>query len=147
MEKKYILGIFTIFVIVLLAFKQGSSNGIKTKAVFINGAKLTVEVADTERLRNQGLSGRSPLPVNSGMLFVFPVAAYYQFWMKEMKFPLDFIWIEKGKVVDLTENVPPSKSSGEKLPIFTAKYPFDQVIEVNAGTIRSLNIHLDDKVY
>lgn len=146
MKKVYILGLFIVLAIILIVYRQKSAGSLKTKVVNINGHKLTVEVADTDALRSKGLSGRVSLQLNTGMLFVFPASSYYHFWMKEMKFPLDFIFIDKEKIVGLTENVQPPKSSTEILKIFTARKPFDKVIEINAGRIKSLNISEDNVI-
>lgn len=69
-----------------------------------------VEVVNTVQTRKQGLSGRSSLGAD-GMLFVFAQPAQHQFWMKDMKFPLDFVWINQGQVVDLAQNIPAPTSA------------------------------------
>ena len=68
---------------------------------------VRVEIRDDTNGRNLGLSGRSSLAENEGMLFIFDTPAVYEFWMKDMNFPLDFIWINNGLVVDLSEHIPP----------------------------------------
>src|SRR3989344_9082121 len=68
-----------------------------------NGEKinLLVEVADSEVERAQGLSGRKVLAEQTGILFVFPTAEQHAFWMKDMNFALDIIWLDKNwKIVD-----------------------------------------------
>lgn len=132
--------------LLFLFFAYNPSPKIKTQTVTVNNYKLTVEVADNDALRSRGLSNRAKLDKDKGMLFVFPEDDFYRFWMKDMKFPLDFIWIDNDKIVDLTENVPPPKSPNEILSAFTAKYPFDKVLEINAGTIKSYNIRIGDKI-
>lgn len=123
------------------------SNTIKSKTLKIKNHTITVEIADTPQLRNQGLSGRKNLPQEEGMLFTFPQKGLYRFWMKEMRFPLDFIWIDKDTVVDVSENVPAPKSKAEKLTTFTARKTFDNVLEVNAGIAKSLNIVIGDVIH
>lgn len=146
MKSLVILESIVLVILLFLFFAYNPFSKLKTQMVKIINYKLTVEVADTEALRTRGLSGRANLAQDHGMLFIFPVPNYYRFWMKDMKFPLDFIWINKGKVVDLTENVPVPKTANEILPTFTAKYPFDKVIEVNAGIIRSLRLRIGDVI-
>ena len=96
-----------------------------------------VELAVTPAERNQGLSGHPPLADNEGMLFVFENEAKWTFWMKEMLFPLDMLWIDAGcTVVDITENAPkpePGQTLGD-LPRFFPKTLAQYVLEVNAGT-------------
>lgn len=118
---------------------------VKFKTIYINSHKFIVEIADTDEKRVKGLSDRDTLAQNAGMLFVFPTPGFYRFWMKDMKFPLDFVWINDDRIVDLTENVPATTSSSD-LKTFTAKYPFDKVLEVNAGTVKLFNIAIGDTI-
>jgi uncharacterized membrane protein (UPF0127 family) len=56
----------------------------------------------------QGLSGRSSLKPFDGMLFVLPETQIATFWMKDMQFPLDMVWLdEQGVVVGVTAQVTP----------------------------------------
>lgn len=146
MKRILILGLLVLIFLLSIYFSQHQS-GIKTKNISINGHKFIVEVADTESLRSQGLSGKPSLSSDSGMLFIFPSASYYRFWMKEMRFPLDFIWINNERIVDLTQNVlPPKTDNIGELQTFSSHSPFDQVIEVKAGVIASLSIKIGDAV-
>lgn len=115
----------------------------------INSTEISVEVADTPEERSQGLSGREKLASNSGMLFVFPEVNKYQFWMKGMKFSLDFIFIREGKVVDLLANIaPPSPDQQDNtLPIYEPTEPIDMLLEVESGFISSKGIKVDDQVF
>ncbi len=119
-----------------------------TAIVVIGANKLNVEVADTQEKRNKGLSGRESLASDSGMLFTFPKQDKYPFWMKGLKFPLDFIWIKGEYVVDFLQNIQPpaTNQSDQSLPIYASKEPIDKVLEVSAGTIERLNIKVGDKV-
>lgn len=121
----------------------------KTQQLKINDVTLKVEVADTPSKRQQGLSGRDKLATGSGMLFVFPQAKKYQFWMKGMKFPLDFIYIKDGAVVDLIQNVPfPSPGYPDSsLPVYEPTVPVNGILEVNAGFVKINNIKIGDKVF
>lgn len=141
--KKVFLVIALIMISFLIAKNQSRRD---TKTITINGHKFTVEIADTDEKRTKGLSNRDKLGESKGMLFVFPDSNYYRFWMKDMKFPLDFIWIDKDIVVDLNQNVSQPKSSDDKLVSFTAGKPFDKVLEVNAGTVKSLNIVIGNTI-
>ena len=39
------------------------------------------------------------------MLFRFSQAEKYSFWMKDMRFPLDIIWIKNREVVHIEKNI------------------------------------------
>lgn len=114
----------------------------------INGATIQVEVADTQTKRNKGLSSRQSLATGSGMLFVFQKPDKYSFWMKGLSFPLDLIFIKNNIVVDLLQNIqPPEKGVPDSaLPIYLPKTEIDSVLEVPAGTIKSLDILEGDSV-
>ncbi|EKD90066.1 MAG: hypothetical protein ACD_32C00048G0002 [uncultured bacterium] len=118
------------------------------KELEINGNKLKVEVADTQDKRSKGLGGREKLASGEGMLFVFPKQDRYPFWMKGLSFPLDFIWIRGGEIVDLLHNVqPPAPGQTDaSLPIYQSIEEVDKVLEVTGGTVERLNIKVGDKV-
>ncbi|MBI4100276.1 DUF192 domain-containing protein [Candidatus Microgenomates bacterium] len=115
------------------------------KVITMGKAKITVEIADTTEKKVKGLSGRPSLGQNEGMLFVFPQKSAYSFWMKDMKFPLDFIWINGSQVVDITKNVPYPQDSGQP-PLVSPKAVVDKVLEVNAGVADSSGIQIGDTI-
>lgn len=120
----------------------------KQSTVTIRNARIQVDIADTAAKRTQGLSGRTSLPTNHGMLFIFPREEIHTFWMKGMQFPLDFIWIRSDTVVDLTTHVPPPSPETQllDLPRYSPQTPCDKVLEVPAGTVASLGIEKGDTV-
>lgn len=109
----------------------------------LHGQIIKLELADTETKRARGLSGRSPLARDEGMLFVFPGPTKPGFWMKEMKFPLDLVWLdEKWRVVDLIQNATP-----ESYPqTFTPPAPVKYVLEVTAGFVNRNHLKVGDTV-
>lgn len=111
----------------------------------INGRNIKVEVVDTENDRRAGLSGRVSLPRDAGMLFVFPERGKYTFWMKDMHFPLDFIWIDGGSVVDISPNVPVFDDNGA-ISTLSPSQPVDMVLEISAGVAEDLGVKIGDKV-
>lgn len=137
------VGLF-IWFLLSIVFREFASG---TKKISINRAEIKVELADTNAKRTQGLSGRKKLPPDSGMLFIFPAKGLYSFWMHGMLFPLDFIWIDKESIVDITENVPvPADEDGDNLPFYSSQFPFDKVLEVPAGFVKERAIKSGDKV-
>jgi uncharacterized protein len=107
---------------------------------------IGVEIADTDRTRERGLSGRNSLPENSGMLFRFPQPGKQIFWMKEMKFPLDFVWIRDGRIIQLDTQIPPPSQTGGIPKIISPASDIDSVLEVNSGFIEKHNLKLGDPV-
>ncbi len=90
---------------------------------------LTVEVADTPNAQSRGLSGRAGLANDAGMLFTYAASTTPRFWMPQMRFALDLIWIADGRVVGVTPGVTPDTYPDT----FSPPQPVTQVLEVNAG--------------
>lgn len=116
-----------------------------TSNVQIGDAIYQVELADTDNERSQGLSGRESLGANRGMLFIFDTKDLYAFWMKDMLFPIDIVWIEDAKIVDLTENVPVPVTA-TYLPKYQPKSPVDKVLELEAGEIKKQGFTVGQQV-
>ncbi len=106
-----------------------------------------VEVARTSRQITQGLSGREAIGAD-GMLFVLPQRNIPSFWMLHMKFPLDFVWIDGDRVVDVTEHVPvPANGTPDSaLPTYSPKSPVTHVLELPDGAIKKHLIQVGDVV-
>jgi uncharacterized membrane protein (UPF0127 family) len=113
---------------------------------FEDGARITVEVADDATERGSGLSGRSGLAEDSGMLFVWEDEASHTLWMKDMLFDLDFVWIDADlAAVSIDANVPaqlgaPDSQLTQYHPASPAKY----AIELDAGQAAALGIEPGD---
>lgn len=71
----------------------------KQIGVTVNGVELVADVAATGEQRGKGLAVKDHLEENEAMLFVFSKANDYQFWMKDMKFPIDIIWLDTDRRV------------------------------------------------
>ena len=111
--------------------------------VEINGREVRVEVAADEASRARGLSGRARLAPDAGLLFIFATPAQPGFWMKEMNFAIDIIWLdEQNRVVDLTQNFKPDSYP----EIIRPKKPVKAVLEVNAGLVRQLDLKTGDLI-
>lgn len=118
---------------------------VASKVVKIGEASVIVEIADTLAAQQRGLSGRPSLGADSGMLFVYKDKTIRYFWMPNMRFPLDVLWIADGVVVGLQENIPYQVIDGS-VPRFQSNVPVDMVLEVNAGWIRRYDIKVGDTV-
>lgn len=121
----------------------------KTAIVSNDRVSLKLEVADTSEKREQGLSGREDLGNFDGMLFVFPELSYQTFWMKDMNFDLDMIWLdEKGTVVQIDRNVKASGYDQENPDLsekISSRSEIKYVLELNSGKSDLLNIRVGDK--
>ncbi len=105
------------------------------KTIKVGDREITIDVADSNSERQKGLSGRSSLSENEGMLFIFDQKdTMPSFWMKDMNFAIDIIWIDDGKVEKVEKNVKPEPGvSDNKLKIYYSGSPIDYALEVPAG--------------
>jgi len=113
------------------------------QVTFSEDVTVNVFIADTVSLRTKGLSEKNSLPDGYGMLFIFPKEDMYSFWMKDMNFAIDMVWInEEGTVVHIESNVSP-----ETYPnLFVSIQPALYVLEVNAGYVRELGLTVGTEV-
>ena len=113
MQKNFIFSILIIFIFFLVGFFLISQTNrivrpANIKMVNLAGQNIIVDVATEEDQHERGLSGRASLKENEGMLFVFAQPGKYPFWMKDMNFPIDIIWIaEDMKIIYIKKDVRP----------------------------------------
>ena len=111
-----------------------------TEQVCFRDKCFEVEIADTSATRQQGLMFRQDLKQDKAMLFVFEKEGVYSFHMRNVKFPLDIVWLNKNKeIVFIKTNALPEEEN--IVPDKKAKY----VIEFNAGIIEFLGASIGDK--
>ena len=140
----YVIGLILIFTI-----------GIKLYYAFywpkasikINNQVLNVLVANNIKHWQKGLGGRSNLGQYDGMLFVFPEAKQHLFVMRDMKFPIDIIWFNKGAIVDIAPNLPLEQGrTEEQLTLYPARDNSDRVLEMPAGSAQKFGYKIGDKL-
>lgn len=107
--------------------------------VLVSGKKrFILQVAATLTEQQKGLGGRPSLAQNQGMLFSFGKASVHCFWMKDMHFPLDMIWVGSNKqALSVQSGVSPDTYPRTLCPNVPAKY----VIELNDGQAAQAGIH------
>lgn len=118
--------------------------GSKIPTATINNHAFNLEIAKTQVEKEIGLSTKKILSQNAGMLFLFDKPAYYRFWMKNMKFPIDIIFIRNGRIVTIHKNVKPPTNPNENPPIYNSSEPADIVLEINAGLSEKYNFKEGD---
>ena len=112
--------------------------------ITIGENSFIVEIADSEAERAQGLSGRTELGQDKGMLFIMSSRDRHVFWMKDMRFPLDIIWIDGDTIVDIDENVPVPVN--DDIARVQPSTPVNVVLEIEAGEAKRLGISVGKKV-
>ncbi|MEK7505558.1 MAG: DUF192 domain-containing protein [Patescibacteria group bacterium] len=102
--------------------------------LYVNDSVVYASVVQTPKERERGLSGRTGLSTQGGMLFIFPEDGKHSIWMKSMSFPIDIIWLNKDfRVVDSAEKVTPETYPAS----FASRWPARFVLEVPPGFIDS----------
>jgi hypothetical protein len=119
----------------------------RTAEVIIGSSSFKVEVADTYASRARGLSGRAALAADRGMLFLFEKAANHGFWMKDMKFAIDIIWIKGDRIAGFKENaLPEPEKSVSELTVYYPPEPVDKVLEINSGLVEKYGFQIGEAV-
>lgn len=140
----YFLLIFTAVLFITASCKQEAKKSVSTAPVTFTKegtlsvyraesdsllAELDIEIAESDYETQTGLMYRESMEENRGMLFIFPEEAYHSFYMKNTRFPLDIIYIDKDLMVtSIVKNAQPMNEAG--LP---SEVPVMYVLEVNAG--------------
>lgn len=120
---------------------------LPTETLTIGTNVFTVEIASTTLQKMTGLSFRTSLASGHGMLFTFGTPTIQNFWMKDMNFPLDMIWIGGNTVLGFAiDAVPQPGDPLWKLKIYSSPDGTDKVLEVPAGTVAADNINVGDIV-
>lgn len=135
--------------VTLVAYKSGDIQKVSTAYetflpkinLFIDNKQFLVEVAQTDAEKSLGLGNRDGLNQNGGMLFVFKKTSKQYFWMKDMKFPIDIVWIdETKKIVGFVEGAMPED--------YPEAYPSPSnvlyVLEIRSGEVKNQGIKIGD---
>ena len=118
---------------VWLVLFYGSACAKALPIVCVQAQCFGVEIVSKPEEMARGLQGRAGLEKNQGMLFVFSADDYHRFWMKDMKFTLDILWIDRGRqVVAVGQNLPPC--AADPCPVYVPPQKALYVLEIPAGS-------------
>lgn len=149
MEKKsprYIV-LISVFFILLMAVSWHitkhvySIHGNRIEKVTMKNNIFYAEVVSTDEKMQKGLGGRKDMCEYCAMLFVFKEPGRYGFWMKGMNFPIDIIWIRKGRVVHIEKNISEKSSR-----TFVSENAADAAMEINTGLSDKLDLKIGDMI-
>jgi len=128
----FLILIICILVIIYMPYK-------KTTTLRYGDFVFETEVRDTIKGRRIGLMSYNTLEKNQAMLFVFKKSDYYGFWMKNMKFPIDIIWLdEEYKIVDIRNDISPCET--EECTIYKPGKKAKYVLEIYSNLTNELNM-------
>ena len=138
----------SLFIIQLFTFNQSFAEEIVYSHAIVTtstGEEIPVEVADTLKKRSLGLGKRTSLKKGWGMLFVFEKRKTHRFWMKDMQFPLDIIWLDNHRIVHIIHNAKPVNSKDEP-EVMTSPVPVNFVLEIAAGRAAKLRLKTGQRI-
>ncbi|MEK6860037.1 MAG: DUF192 domain-containing protein [Nanoarchaeota archaeon] len=145
MKRKNILLVLIFILIILLILIIGINfSNKKIKQVCFDKKCVSVEIADTDALREKGLMFRKYLNSDSGMLFIFEKEGIRYFWMKNTKIPLDIIWIDKNMNIIKIDNAVPCLK--EPCEFYSSQNKVLYVLEVNSGFSNENDVKVGDKI-
>jgi hypothetical protein len=146
----------------LLLLASGCAKPVKTSLactvpyntpVTVGSTELCTQVVSSTENMQKGLSGKSSMEDSQGMIFDFTgfgSKTIPSFWMKDMQFDLDLIWIKDKKIIAITKNVPAPKDQTQKqesnLTNYSPPSPVSYVLEVNSGWSEKNNLTVGDQV-
>jgi hypothetical protein len=110
----------------------------------LKGEPLRVLVARTPYHHQKGLGGRESLGEYDGMLFIFDLPKRAGIVMRDMEFPIDIVWLEKGVVVDIAPNIQPQDVPEEELAVYYPRKEVNLVLELPAGWAGTHNLRIGD---
>ena len=117
-----------------------------TVNVTIKGQQLELMYAKSRYHMNRGLGGRESTEPFDGMLFVFDASGRQGIVMRDMRFPIDIVWVDKGVVVDIAPNVPIQMVPENQLIPYYPRKSANMVIELPAGWAREHGLVIGDKL-
>lgn len=144
MIKRILLIILLLIIIyfVFIIFYRPKTN---TVSITLNKTKYNFEIAKTISQKSLGLSGRTSLCKNCGMIFVYQREGNYPFWMKNTLIPLDMIWLDKtGKIVSYHNAQPEPNVPLTKLKSYINSTPAQYILEINSLDFDKLNLKVGD---
>jgi uncharacterized protein len=145
MSKKFTVIILVLVGLTIVVVYSWSINyswqGNKKTIIVLKGQKITAEIVSSQNKMEEGLSGRKGLCDKCGMLFLLEKKGFYTFWMKDMKFDLDLIWLDGYSIVGIDRNV-----SKDFPGTMKSDLPANKVLELPAGFTDKYGIVIGDRI-
>lgn len=138
-EPRRLLVISSLITASLFIFGLGIYQKSQAPKYYINGHRFIAELAETDAQREQGLSGRKSLGSDKAMVFLMDQDRQHCFWMKDMNFNIDIVWVdETDKITAIETNVAPN--SYPKQFCHNGK----TVVELRANAVAKYSIKVGD---
>ncbi len=144
---KKLLIILASIVIVFVVIVFAAQTSYETIEVDVSGLEFEMLVADNAYKHAKGLSGKSLDDLDAdGMIFLYDTPRELSFWMKDMEFDIDVLWVKDGTIVKINEDVRAPEEGEEPLTMNSSPFEVDMVIELPVGVVDDRGIIAGYKV-
>ena len=123
----------------LLAWQAGCRKAPTGPTVTINGRTWSVEIAMTHRARWQGLSGRTHLEAERGMLFIYPTSQPLTYCMRGCVIPIDIAFIDSALSVVSTHTMAVEPDLAGRI-VYASEAPAQYALELPAGALAEAGV-------
>ncbi len=142
----YSWGIIVLFV-VSLSYTVFTQYRHKEAVIAFDGHELLVQVANTPKQWYKGLGDKEELQPYDGMLFLFPFERRHGIVMRDMGFPIDIVWLDRGTIVDIAPDVQTQPGATEHdLYVYYPRVNATMVLELAAGKAAEIGLQLGDSL-
>ena len=137
--------LYLIVVVMMLQCTGQAGRAKYVKVFFPDGFSVAAELAVTDEERQQGLMFREKIAEDQGMLFIFEDEELHSFWMKNMRFAIDILWLDQERrIVHLEPRVPPCPA--DPCPSYPPARPASFVLEIQSGAAEKHGLKLYDRL-
>jgi uncharacterized membrane protein (UPF0127 family) len=143
---------FLFLIVMMLGFvfagcfsTAGQAPRRSLQVFFPDGSAVTAELAVSDAERQLGLMFRPKINDDQAMLFIFEEEDTHSFWMKNMRFPIDILWLDKDRrIVHIEAQVPPCDQ--DPCPSYPSPQPARFVLEIRSGGASAYKLKLYDRL-
>lgn len=142
MKRIFIL-LIAVLILLVISFFQNLN---RQSFVIVKEVLFRAEFAETPLTKEVGLSKYNNIDNDFALVFLFEKSGKPVFWMKNMLFPIDIIFVKDYKITQIYSEVPkPANESGD-LPLYIPKKDSDIVIEINSGLSKKYKFKEGDQI-
>lgn len=126
-----------------------------TEVVKIKGKTFTLDLAADNPTRMLGLGGRTEIPEDGGMLFVFPESRGLKFVMRDCPVAIDVAFLDPLGTVTAMHSMPPEPPQAadedaflyeNRLPKYSSRFAAQFAIELKGGMLDQLGVEVGDQI-
>ncbi len=137
-------GLLLMNIIFLCFFYKNTAKEKQFSTIKIKGQVIKAEESSSALDQYLGLSNRPSLCADCGMIFIFPEKQEREFVMRNMNFPLDIIFLDDGKIINIAANLKPEGD----YPVnrYKSSAPANRVLELNGGYSEKYGLKAGDTI-